>query len=75
MGLRVIVQSEKDAAFVESRLDVFWDEFRKVFEDMSEEEFDKYKMTVINKKLEDHKNMWEEYAFLPFSFLRRVCVR
>jgi insulysin len=60
MGLRVIVQSEKDAAFVESRVDAFWEEFKQTLNDMSEEEFDKYKTTVINKKLEDHKNMWEE---------------
>ena len=60
MGLRVIVQSEKDADFVESRVDAFWEEFKKVMDDMSEEEFNKYKDTVISKKQEDHKNMWEE---------------
>lgn len=60
MGLRVIVQSEKDADFVESRVDAFWDDFRKVMDEMSEDEFNKYKETVIEKKLEDHKNMWEE---------------
>ncbi|ORY56460.1 Metalloenzyme, LuxS/M16 peptidase-like protein [Leucosporidium creatinivorum] len=64
MGLRVIVQSEKDAAFVESRVDAFWEEFKQTLDDMSEEEFDKYKTTVINKKLEDHKNMWEESSHL-----------
>ena len=59
-GLRVIVQSEKDAAFVEGRIDVFWEEYKTVLDKMSEEEFDKYKTTVVNKKLEDHKNMYQE---------------
>lgn len=54
------MQSEKDADFVESRVDAFWEEFKKVMDDMSEEEFNKYKDTVISKKQEDHKNMWEE---------------
>lgn len=56
----MIVQSEKDADHVESRIDAFWLEFKKVLDDMSEEEFEKYKQTVINKKSEDHKNLWEE---------------
>lgn len=60
MGLRVIVQSEKDAAFVETRVDAFWTEFKKTLDAMTEEEFDKYRQAVIDKKLEDHKNMWEE---------------
>ncbi|KAI5476508.1 a-pheromone processing metallopeptidase ste23 [Pseudohyphozyma bogoriensis] len=59
-GLRVIVQSEKDPVFVEGRLNVFWENFKEVLDKMTEEEIDKYKTTVINKKLEDHKNMWHE---------------
>lgn len=73
MGLRVIVQSEKDAAFVESRVDAFWDEFKQTLEDMSEEEFEKYKQAVIDRKLEDHKNMWEEYVATPRSRLFACC--
>lgn len=60
MGLRVIVQSEKGAAFVESRVDAFWENYKQVLADMPEEEFEKYKNTVIEAKQEDHKNMWEE---------------
>ncbi|KAM0792238.1 hypothetical protein ACM66B_004933 [Microbotryomycetes sp. NB124-2] len=63
MGLRVIVQSERDAAFVESRIDAFWQEFAKTLDEMSEVDFEKYKNAVINRKLEDHKNMWEESSF------------
>lgn len=68
----MIVQSEKDAAFVESRVDVFWDEYKTVLENMSEEEFDKYKTTVINKKLEDHKNMYQECVLVPSLRVRVV---
>ncbi|GAA5941905.1 uncharacterized protein JCM15063_000815 [Sporobolomyces koalae] len=64
MGLRVIVQSEKDAAFVETRIDAFWTEFLKTMEAMSDEEFNKYKEAVRAKKLEDHKNLWQESSHL-----------
>ncbi|GAA6001144.1 hypothetical protein JCM10207_007430 [Rhodosporidiobolus poonsookiae] len=64
MGLRVIVQSERDATFVESRIDQFWVDFRQKMEEMSAEEFDKYKQTVASRKLEDPKNMWEELSGL-----------
>ncbi|GAA6064646.1 hypothetical protein JCM10212_004488 [Sporobolomyces blumeae] len=64
MGLRVIVQSEKDAAFVESRIDAFWTEFMTTLENMSDDEFDKYKEAVRTKKLEDHKNLWQEASHL-----------
>ncbi|GAA5900616.1 uncharacterized protein JCM6883_002901 [Sporobolomyces salmoneus] len=64
MGLRVIVQSEKDAQFVETRIDAFWEEFMKTLEEMSEEEFGKYKEAVRQKKLEDHKNLWQESSHL-----------
>lgn len=58
--MRVIVQSERSAAHIESRVNVFWEEFKSVLASMSDEEFEKYKSAVINKKLEDHKNMWQE---------------
>lgn len=60
MGLRVIVQSERDSAFVESRIDAFWDEYKTKLDEMSDEEFEKYKATVISRKLEDFKNLWQE---------------
>jgi insulysin len=60
MGLRVIVQSERDAAYLETRIDAFWDSYRSTLANMSEVDFEKYKSTVANKKLEDHKNMWQE---------------
>ncbi|GAA6021682.1 hypothetical protein JCM11491_001357 [Sporobolomyces phaffii] len=64
MGLRVIVQSERDARFVESRIDAFWQEFSRTLDAMSEDEFNKYKEAVRAKKLEDHKNLWQESSHL-----------
>lgn len=60
MGLRVIVQSERDAAYLETRVNAFWEGYKKTLDAMSEEDFTKYKTTVSNTKLEDHKNMWQE---------------
>lgn len=67
MGLRVIVQSEKDASYVEGRVDAFWEEFMGTLEKMSEEEFDKYKEAVRAKKVEDHKNLWQESVCFSLS--------
>jgi insulysin len=72
-GIRVIVQSEKDTAFLESRVDAFWEEYKKTLEDMSDEAFEEFKTTVVNRKLEDHKNMWQE-CVSGFSGIRvAVC--
>jgi len=60
MGLRVIVQSERDGPFIESRINAFWDEFKVKLEAMSDADIEKYKEAVISRKLEDHKNMWQE---------------
>ncbi|SCV66942.1 BQ2448_5588 [Microbotryum intermedium] len=63
MAFRLIVQSDRDATYVEERVDEFWSEYLTVLETMSEEEFGKYRSAVISKNLEDHKNMWEESSF------------
>ena len=64
MGLRVIVQSERDAPYVESRVNAFWDEFRT-------------KLAVVSRKLEEHKNMWQECVSLvslyPALFAALIC--
>ncbi|GAA5953870.1 hypothetical protein JCM3765_000674 [Sporobolomyces pararoseus] len=64
MGLRVIVQSEKSPIYVEKRIDNFWEEFEGTLERMKEEEFVKYRESVRLKKLEDHKNLWQESSHL-----------
>ncbi|GAA5906121.1 hypothetical protein JCM8208_000637 [Rhodotorula glutinis] len=64
MGLRVIVQSERDGPFIESRINAFWDDFKAKLEAMTDADIEKYKETVISRKLEDHKNMWQESSAL-----------
>ncbi|GAA6026838.1 hypothetical protein JCM8097_005898 [Rhodosporidiobolus ruineniae] len=64
LAVRTIVQSEHSAAHVEQRIDQFWVDFRAKLELMPEEEFEKYKKTVVSRKLEDHKNMWQESSAL-----------
>jgi insulysin len=73
MGCRVIIQSEYDANFLESRVNQFWDDFRVKLVDMSEEDFEKYKEALVNRKMEDYKNMWQECvsSFFPYSSKRR----
>lgn len=56
----MIVQSERSAEHIESRINNFWGGFKDTLAKMTDEDFDKYKSAVINKKLEDHKNMWQE---------------
>lgn len=70
MGCRVIIQSEYDANFLEERVNQFWNDFRVKLVEMKDEDFEKYKEAVVNLKLEDHKNMWQEcvlfLSFFPF---------
>jgi len=64
-SLRIIVQSERDAAFVEQRIEAFLREtLTELLEKMSEEDFEREKTSLINKKLEERKNAWEECVSL-----------
>ncbi|KAL8293043.1 hypothetical protein RQP46_000737 [Phenoliferia psychrophenolica] len=63
-GMRVIVQSERDAAYIETRINTFWNDLKEVIHAMTEEEFEQHKQSVINQLLEDHKNMWQESSHL-----------
>jgi len=59
-GFRILIQSEKDCAFLEKRIDNFLVNFEKELEEMSEGDFDKHKIGLINKRLEKLKNLSEE---------------
>ena len=59
-GFRILIQSEKDCAFLETRIDNFLIKFEKELEEMSEDDFDKHKIGLINKRLEKLKNLSEE---------------
>jgi hypothetical protein len=59
-GFRILIQSEKDCAFLEKRIDNFLVNFEKELEEMSEGDFQKHKIGLINKRLEKLKNLGEE---------------
>ena len=61
MGFRIIVQSERDSDYLESRIDEFYRvTFRNVLEKMSDEEFAAQKESLIRKKMETVKNLFDE---------------
>ncbi|KAJ5223283.1 Peptidase M16 core [Penicillium chermesinum] len=60
MGYRVIIQSERNAPYLESRIESFLREFGTSLEKMPEDEFDGHKRSVINKRLEKLKNLGSE---------------
>ncbi|KAH9818631.1 putative a-pheromone processing metallopeptidase Ste23 [Melampsora americana] len=61
IGLNITIQSERDPKFIESRIEHFLKWFGDVkLKEMSEEEFEDQKLSLINKLLEDFKNLWEE---------------
>ncbi|KAG0178612.1 Insulinase (Peptidase M16) [Apophysomyces sp. BC1034] len=57
MGLRFIVQSERDTVYLENRIEDFLVKLRSIIEDMSEEEYNAQKQSLISKKLEKDKNL------------------
>ena len=57
---RVLVQSEKDCAYLEKRIDNFLIGFEEVIRDMPAEEFEAHKVGLINKRLEKLKNLNQE---------------
>ena len=59
-GFRVVVQSEKDPVYVETRIEAFFDFMKTHIEEMSDEEFEKHKQALISKREETVKNLGEE---------------
>lgn len=59
-GLRVLVQSERDPVHVESRIDAFLATLETTLSEMSEEDFDRQRQSLIAKKEESPKNLHEE---------------
>lgn len=60
MGFRIIIQSERSAAYLESRIEAFFEQFEGILDHMSGAEFERHKASLINKKLEAAKNLVEE---------------
>lgn len=60
IGYRFIIQSEKDAVYLESRIDSFLNGFKDTLEKMSETDFEGHKRSLITKRLEKLKNLDQE---------------
>ncbi|ORX37612.1 Metalloenzyme, LuxS/M16 peptidase-like protein [Kockovaella imperatae] len=60
MFYRILVQSERDPVYVETRIEAFLEWLKGHIEEMSEEEFEKQKAALIAKREEKPKNLGEE---------------
>ncbi|KAM5441709.1 metalloprotease [Microsporum ferrugineum] len=60
LGYRVIIQSERDNQYLESRIDSFLENFGETLLSMSQEEFEGHRRSIINKRLEKLKNLSSE---------------
>jgi len=60
MGLKFTIQSERDPVYLETRVDAFLEKLKVLIESMSEEDLEKERTSLIDKKLEKLKNLREE---------------
>ncbi|KAK9759519.1 metalloprotease [Basidiobolus ranarum] len=60
MGLRIILQSEKEPIYLENRIEVFLEKLQTIIENMAEPEYQKHVDSLIAKKLAKNKNLWQE---------------
>ncbi|TFK76345.1 insulin-degrading enzyme [Pluteus cervinus] len=59
-GLRIVIQSEKNPRYLESRVDAFLDEMRFVLETMTPTVFEQHRIGLQKKWLEADKNLADE---------------
>ena len=60
MGFRILVQSERSAPYLESRIEAFLDQLQSLLTSMTDDEFAAHKKSVIHKKLQKAKNLSDE---------------
>ncbi|KAI7897701.1 Metalloenzyme, LuxS/M16 peptidase-like protein [Cokeromyces recurvatus] len=60
MGLRFILQSERDTIYLENRIEEFLLKLRTLIENMTSEEYEAQIQSLIAKKLEKNKNLGQE---------------
>ncbi|KAI8904966.1 Metalloenzyme, LuxS/M16 peptidase-like protein [Powellomyces hirtus] len=60
MGFRVIIQSEREPTFLETRIDAFLAGLKKVIADLTPEEFAKHQTALAARMLEKDKNLAQE---------------
>ncbi|KAK5386061.1 metalloprotease [Exophiala xenobiotica] len=73
MGYRVLIQSERDPDYLETRINAFLLKFKQDLEEMSEEDFEGHKRSLVNKRLEKLKNLDFEtnrlWAYISSDYL------
>ncbi|KIX04387.1 uncharacterized protein Z518_05255 [Rhinocladiella mackenziei CBS 650.93] len=57
MGYRILIQSERDPGYLETRINAFLFKFKKALDSMSENDFEGHKRSLVNKRLEKLKNL------------------
>lgn len=57
MGFRVLIQSERDPGYLESRINSFLLKINGVLDSMSNDDFEGHKRSLVNKRLEKLKNL------------------
>ncbi|EJD02194.1 insulin-degrading enzyme [Fomitiporia mediterranea MF3/22] len=62
LGLRIVVQSEKDPKYVETRIEAFLEHMREVLETMDDAQFQEHKRSLVQQWTEKLKNLPEETA-------------
>lgn len=60
VGFRILVQSETTCDYLEARIDSFLASFSRSLEGMDDQEFERHKVSLVNKKLEKLKNLGQE---------------
>ncbi|KAK4699534.1 insulysin, partial [Phenoliferia sp. Uapishka_3] len=77
-GFKVIIQSEKTADFLDERIEDLWSGFGTYLAEMTAEDFEKQRASLVNTKLEKPKNLgqetsryWGQIESQTFDFLHR----
>lgn len=60
MGYRILIQSERNPDYLETRINTFLDQMKTHLNEMSADDFEKHKRSLIAKRLESLKNLESE---------------
>ncbi|KAI9890317.1 MAG: Insulinase (Peptidase M16) [Vezdaea aestivalis] len=60
LGYKIIIQSERSAEYLEGRIEAFLADYEKKLEEMSDEEFEGHKASLINRRKEKPRNLGHE---------------
>lgn len=61
-GFRISIQSEREASYLEDRIDNFLKAFEKYLEDLAPDQFHRERASLTNRLKEDYKNLFGEYV-------------